>query len=71
MSLQWGSNGEVRHFSLSFALSSSCKGNNATDILIGGIITRLVTVAGDKLPSQGQPYCSRELLCKKLGWYKM
>ena len=39
-------------------LSSSCMHNNASDILIRGIISRLVTGAGDKLPSQGQPYCS-------------
>ena len=37
-------------------LSLSCTHNNASDILIGGIISQLV--AGDKLPSQRQPYCS-------------
>ena len=54
--LQEGGGSEV--FQLEFQLSSSCKGNNASDILIGGIISCLVTGAGDKLPHQGQPYCS-------------
>ena len=38
-------------------LSSSWTRNNPSDILIRGIICRLVTGAGDKLPSQVQPYC--------------
>ena len=38
-------------------MSSSSKGDNASDIIIEGIISCLVTGGGDKLPSQGQPYC--------------
>ena len=45
-------------FQLEFQLSLTCKGDNATDILIRGIIILLVTGTGDKLPSQGQPYCT-------------
>ena len=39
-------------------MSLSSKGNNASDIIIEGIISCLVTGGGDKLPSQGQPYCT-------------
>ena len=39
-------------------MSLSFKGDNASNIIIGGIISCLVTGGGDKLPSQGQPYCS-------------
>ena len=45
-------------FQLEFQLSLSCKGDNASDILIRGIIALLVTGASGKLPSQGQPYCT-------------